>query len=64
MNDLDSEAPPKDACTAPVKLLLDDSTELRGHRFGALKPVRGEVVFNTAMSGYVETLTDPAILKT
>ena len=44
----------------PVKLLLDDGTNVRGRGFGALKPVRGEVVFNTAMSGYVETLTDPS----
>ena len=41
-------------------LLLDDGTEVRGLGFGAQTPVRGEVVFNTAMSGYVETLTDPS----
>ena len=60
MNDFDSREPPNVACTVPVKLLLDDGTELQGCGFGAAKPVRGEVVFNTAMAGYVETLTDPS----
>jgi len=48
------------ARTAPVKLLLDDGTEVQGCTIGVTKPVCGEVVFNTAMSGYVETLTDPS----
>ena len=48
------------ARTAPVRLLLEDGTEVQGCGIGALRPVRGEVVFNTAMSGYVETLTDPS----
>jgi carbamoyl-phosphate synthase small subunit len=43
-----------------VKLLLEDGTELQGRSVGVAKPVCGEVVFNTAMSGYVETLTDPS----
>lgn len=43
-----------------VKLLLEDGTELFGQGFGAAKAVCGEVVFNTAMTGYVETLTDPS----
>jgi carbamoyl-phosphate synthase small subunit len=43
-----------------VVLQLEDGTELRGRSFGALAPVAGEVVFNTGMSGYVETLTDPS----
>src|SRR5262245_53476008 len=41
-------------------LRLHDGTELRGTGFGAAKPVQGEVVFNTAMTGYVEALTDPS----
>ena len=45
---------------AGIILLLDDGTEVRGSGFGVEKPVHGEVVFNTAMSGYVETLTDPS----
>ncbi|MCK6547083.1 glutamine-hydrolyzing carbamoyl-phosphate synthase small subunit [Myxococcota bacterium] len=33
---------------------------MSGKGFAAMKPVGGEVVFNTAMTGYVETLTDPS----
>jgi carbamoyl-phosphate synthase small subunit len=43
-----------------VKLILEDGTVMRGHAFGATTPVAGEVVFNTGMSGYIETLTDPS----
>src|SRR5262249_24346518 len=42
-----------------MKLLLEDGTELVGSSFGAARAVAGEVVFNTGMTGYVETLTDP-----
>jgi carbamoyl-phosphate synthase small subunit len=44
----------------PVKLTLEDGTVYRGYSFGALTPVAGEVVFNTAMTGYPESLTDPS----
>lgn len=40
------------------KLVLEDGFEMVGRGFGAPKPVTGEVVFNTGMTGYVETLTD------
>jgi len=43
-----------------LKLILDDGTVMLGSAFAATHPVAGEVVFNTAMSGYVETLTDPS----
>jgi carbamoyl-phosphate synthase small subunit len=43
-----------------ARLTLDDGTRMNGRAFGALKAVRGEVVFNTAMAGYVEALTDPS----
>jgi carbamoyl-phosphate synthase small subunit len=43
-----------------VTLVLEDGTTLIGSRFGARASVAGEVVFNTGMSGYVETLTDPS----
>jgi len=43
-----------------VKLVLEDGTELSGNGFGAGANVAGEVVFNTAMSGYIETFTDPS----
>lgn len=43
-----------------VTLLLDDGHEFHGFSFGYEKPVNGEVVFNTAMMGYPESLTDPS----
>ena len=43
-----------------MKLVLEDGTELRGLSFGHAGAVAGEVVFNTAMTGYLETLTDPS----
>jgi carbamoyl-phosphate synthase small subunit len=43
-----------------ASLALEDGTVLDGRGFGAAKVVRGEVVFNTAMTGYVEALTDPS----
>jgi carbamoyl-phosphate synthase small subunit len=44
----------------PVKLILADGTTLVGRAVGPVAAVAGEVVFNTAMAGYVETLTDPS----
>ncbi|MDR2915397.1 MAG: glutamine-hydrolyzing carbamoyl-phosphate synthase small subunit [Tannerella sp.] len=41
-------------------LILDDGSKYEGFAFGAEKSVTGEVVFNTAMSGYPESLTDPS----
>ncbi len=43
-----------------VKLVLEDGTEYEGWSFGARVPAAGEVVFNTAMTGYPESLTDPS----
>ena len=41
-------------------LLLEDGTVFEGTAFGAKGRKCGEVVFNTAMSGYQEILTDPS----
>ncbi|XP_076645661.1 carbamoyl-phosphate synthetase 2, aspartate transcarbamylase, and dihydroorotase rudimentary [Halictus rubicundus] len=41
-------------------LLLEDGTVFAGKHFGAEKPVDGEVVFQTGMMGYPESLTDPS----
>jgi carbamoyl-phosphate synthase small subunit len=41
-------------------LVLEDGTEMHGTAFGKPDAVFGEVVFNTGMTGYVETLTDPS----
>ncbi|HYL25753.1 MAG TPA: glutamine-hydrolyzing carbamoyl-phosphate synthase small subunit [Burkholderiales bacterium] len=46
--------------TATATLQLADGSVLRGRSFGADRAVSGEVVFNTAMAGYVEALTDPS----
>ena len=43
-----------------VTLVLEDGTQFCGRSFGYEAPVAGEVVFNTAMMGYPEALTDPS----
>ena len=43
-----------------VTLVLQDGTTFQGKSFGYEKAVTGEVVFNTAMMGYPESLTDPS----
>ena len=42
------------------KLILEDGTEYTGNLFGYPKNNNGEVVFNTGMVGYPETMTDPS----
>ena len=44
----------------PCKLALADGMIFTGVAFGAVGTARGEVVFNTAMTGYQEVLTDPS----
>jgi len=49
--------------TAPdqtAKLILEDGNIFEGKLFGYHKSIAGEVVFNTGMVGYPETLTDPS----
>jgi carbamoyl-phosphate synthase small subunit len=41
-------------------LALEDGSLFEGSSFGAVGRVEGEVVFNTAMTGYQEVLTDPS----
>lgn len=41
-------------------LVLEDGTTFAGTSFGAHRPTKGEVVFNTGMVGYPESLTDPS----
>ena len=43
-----------------VTLVLEDGTRFCGKSFGYDTPIAGEVVFNTAMTGYPESLTDPS----
>ncbi len=40
-------------------LVLEDGTVFEGYGFGADKESIGELIFNTNMVGYIETLTDP-----
>jgi carbamoyl-phosphate synthase small subunit len=44
----------------PALLALEDGRVFRGEAFGAPVETTGEVVFNTAMTGYQEVLTDPS----
>jgi carbamoyl-phosphate synthase small subunit len=46
--------------TPPAILALADGTVLIGNSIGAEGSTVGEVVFNTAMTGYQEILTDPS----
>ncbi len=57
--DVEADAPPAGATAA---LVLGDGTVLWGRGFGAhtAEPPVGEVCFNTGLTGYQETLTDPS----
>ena len=46
--------------TLDARLLFEDGTEFYGKFFTKPTTVFGEIVFNTAMSGYQEVLTDPS----
>jgi len=53
----------QDRQVRPVRLALEDGAVFHGRGFGACdepKSVAGEVVFNTALTGYQEALTDPS----
>ena len=49
--------------TTPAVLALEDGTVFRGVSIGAAGTSTGEVVFNTAMTGYQEILTDPSYAR-
>ena len=54
---------PKDEDTAalpPALLAMEDGTIYRGFGFGAEPDGAGEIVFNTAITGYQEVITDPS----
>jgi carbamoyl-phosphate synthase small subunit len=52
--------PPVLPSFSPAILALADGTVFRGHSIGASGHTIGEVVFNTAITGYQEILTDPS----
>ncbi|BDU21999.1 glutamine-hydrolyzing carbamoyl-phosphate synthase small subunit [Dyella sp. GSA-30] len=47
----------------PALLALEDGSVFHGHAVGATGETVGEVVFNTAMTGYQEILTDPSYAR-
>ena len=47
----------------PAILVLEDGTSFHGTGFGADGETFGEMVFNTGMTGYQETLTDPSYAR-
>ena len=44
----------------PALLAMEDGTVYRGFGFGAAADSAGEIVFNTAITGYQEVITDPS----
>ena len=48
---------------SPAILVLEDGTTFHGTSFGAEGESFGEAVFNTGMTGYQETLTDPSYCR-
>ncbi|MFH1652808.1 MAG: glutamine-hydrolyzing carbamoyl-phosphate synthase small subunit [Pseudomonadota bacterium] len=50
----------QNSATQKMTLELADGTRFEGFSFGAEIPASGEVVFNTGMVGYPESLTDPS----
>ena len=49
--------------TEPAVLALADGTVFNGRSIGAAGETIGELVFNTAMTGYQEILTDPSYAR-
>jgi len=49
--------------TDQAVLALEDGSIFRGQGIGASGEAVGEVVFNTAMTGYQEILTDPSYAR-
>jgi carbamoyl-phosphate synthase small subunit len=62
-SDLAAALEERDEVTAPAVLALADGSIFRGHSIGAAGNTTGEVVFNTAITGYQEILTDPSYAR-
>ncbi len=54
---------PRADTAPPALLVLEDGTTFTGTGFGAEGETFGEMVFNTGMTGYQETLTDPSYAR-
>ncbi|MCW2502091.1 MAG: pyrAA [Actinomycetia bacterium] len=50
----------RSSVNTPALLVLEDGRTFRGEAYGAIGETFGEAVFNTGMTGYQETLTDPS----
>ncbi|CAD5208892.1 unnamed protein product [Bursaphelenchus xylophilus] len=46
-----------------ARLILEDGSIFTGHSFGATQSARGELVFQTGMVGYIESLSDPSYAR-
>ena len=51
---------PSDGALEGAVLVLEDGRHFVGRGYGAIGRTVGEIVFNTGMTGYQETLTDPS----
>src|SRR3954451_10796017 len=58
--DLEPSPPPVSRPGQRAVLALEDGTVFQGRSFGRAGKTTGEVVFNTALAGYQEVLTDPS----
>jgi carbamoyl-phosphate synthase small subunit len=56
-------APGPEPAGRPAVLVLEDGLTFRGTSYGAPGETFGELVFNTGMTGYQETLTDPSYCR-
>ncbi|KAA8917546.1 hypothetical protein TRICI_000329 [Trichomonascus ciferrii] len=52
--------PPLNASDKLMTLQLKNGVAVQGYSFGAAKPIAGELVFQTGMVGYPESITDPS----
>lgn len=60
---MDTPSPPSEGpgtLSRPAFIVLEDGAVVQGRHFGAPGTVYGELVFNTGMTGYQESLTDPS----
>ncbi|PYH83149.1 carbamoyl-phosphate synth [Aspergillus uvarum CBS 121591] len=55
-----ASSPTRDSNGRMMSLELEDGTVYQGYSFGAEKSVAGELVFQTGMVGYPESVTDPS----
>ncbi len=57
---MSSQAPSPSTTPPPALLAMEDGTVYRGLGFGSDAESAGEIVFNTAITGYQEVITDPS----